>query len=99
MCVGQEDPSQVFALASVWMLLFVFGSSAILVPVIYAVVRAVNDVSESRYFYHDERSPFDIFMIVNVALFIGLGFLVGYPVASASGKILSFFFAIWKFNL
>lgn len=87
MGVGQEDPSQVVALASVWILLFLFGSSAILVPVVYAIGQALNEAMHSRDLFYMGRSPFDMIMMLNAGLFIGLGCLVGYPVASASGKM------------
>ena len=98
MGVGQEDPSQVVALASVWILLLIFGSAAIMLPVIYGVGRAFNDAIHSRYFFPSGRSPFDMIEMLNVVLFIGLGCLVGYPVASASGKIFSSIHTDRKFN-
>lgn len=71
-----------------WTLLLLFGSSAILVPIVYALGQAFKDAIHSRYFLSSGRSPFDILMMSNLGLFIALGFLIGYPVASASVKAL-----------
>lgn len=83
----QEDPSQAFALASVWMLLLAFGTSAILVPTIYSLSLALSDIFNLRYFFYGGRSPFELVMMVNGFLIMGLGCLIGYPIASASGKL------------
>ncbi|THU50796.1 hypothetical protein C4D60_Mb06t24090 [Musa balbisiana] len=85
---AEEDPSQAFALASVWMLLLAFGTSAILVPTIYSLNLALSDIFNLRYFFYGGRSPFELFMMVNGFLIMGLGCLIGYPIASASGNLL-----------
>ncbi|KAJ6849278.1 PGR5-like protein 1B, chloroplastic [Iris pallida] len=85
---AEEDPSQVVVLASVWILLLLFGSSAVLVPIVYALSQAFKDAIHSRYFLSSDRSPFDILMMLNFGLFIALGYLIGYPVASASVQAL-----------
>ncbi|CAL9192744.1 unnamed protein product [Musa hybrid cultivar] len=85
---AEEDPSQAFALASVWMLLLAFGTSAILVPTIYSLSLALSDIFNLRYFFYGGRSPFELVMMVNGFLIMGLGCLIGYPIASASGNLL-----------
>ncbi|CAL9055946.1 unnamed protein product [Musa banksii] len=85
---AEEDPSQAFALASVWMLLLAFGTSAILVPTIYSLSLALSDIFNLRYFFYGGRSLFELFMMVNGFLIMGLGCLIGYPIASASGNLL-----------
>ncbi|XP_008784596.1 PGR5-like protein 1B, chloroplastic isoform X1 [Phoenix dactylifera] len=93
---AEEDPSQVFALASVWILLLVFGASAFLVPTIYTINLALKDASNSRDFLYNGRSPFESLTMLNAILFIGLGYLIGYPVASASVQALQ---GLWRNDL
>ncbi|XP_065013149.1 uncharacterized protein LOC135585157 isoform X3 [Musa acuminata AAA Group] len=93
---AEEDPSQAFALASVWMLLLAFGTSAILVPTIYSLSLALSDIFNLRYFFYGGRSPFELFMMVNGFLIMGLGCLIGYPIASASVQALQ---GLWRKEL
>lgn len=82
--VGQEDPSQVFLLAGVWLLFLGFGSSACLIPVIYSIGHAYQDAFSSGYYYSSQPSQF--LAILNGMLFMALGSVIGYPIASASGN-------------
>lgn len=85
--VGQEDPSQVFALASVWLLILGFGSSACLVPVVYTVVQAYQDALNSGGIsYANQASAIEFLATLNGMLFMLFGSMVGYPIASASGN-------------
>ncbi|XP_009405840.2 PGR5-like protein 1A, chloroplastic isoform X1 [Musa acuminata AAA Group] len=93
---AEEDPSQAFALASVWMLLLAFGTSAILVPTIYSLSLALSDIFNLRYFFYGGRSLFELFMMVNGFLIMGLGCLIGYPIASASVQALQ---GLWRKEL
>lgn len=56
-------------------------------PTIYTAILAFEDTFGARYALHYEKSPIEMLTVVNGMLLIGLGYLVGYPVASASGKI------------
>ncbi|EPS74279.1 hypothetical protein M569_00477, partial [Genlisea aurea] len=77
---AEEDPSQVFALSSVWLLILGFGTSACLVPVAYAITRAYRDAfNSSGVFYAVE-----LFSPLSCMLFVLFGAMVGYPIASAS---------------
>ena len=98
MDVGQEDPSQVFALASVWLLILGFGSSFLIVPLICTIVQAYQDTFESGMHYTDQS--FELFTILNGILFMVLGSIIGFPIASASGNEFSFlnFHSFLKFN-
>ncbi|RZS12478.1 hypothetical protein BHM03_00043936 [Ensete ventricosum] len=91
----QEDPSQAFALASVWLVLLAFGSSAILVPAICIITLAFADAINSRYYLYSERSTFGSLMTVNKTLVLGLGHLVGYPLAFASSKLHLYRLKVW----
>lgn len=88
MDVGQEDPSQVFALASVWLLILGFGSSFLIVPLIYTIVQAYQDTFDSGMSYTDQS--FELFTMLNGILFMVLGSIIGFPIASASGNVFSF---------
>lgn len=89
MDVGQEDPSQVFALASVWLLFLGIGCTACLVPLIYTITQAYQDAFSSGFTYSSQASM-DSLAMLNGMLFMVLGSMIGYPVASASGKIYEF---------
>ncbi|KAL0369819.1 UNVERIFIED_CONTAM: putative xyloglucan galactosyltransferase GT11 [Sesamum angustifolium] len=90
MC-GQEDPSQVFALASVWLLILGFGSSACLLPVAYTVFQAYKDAFDSGISYSNQAST----LTLNGMLFMLFGSMVGYPIASAVGALQG----LWKNDL
>ncbi|KAG6504550.1 hypothetical protein ZIOFF_036884 [Zingiber officinale] len=86
--IWQEDPSQEFALASIWLLLLAFGSTAIFVPVIYVISLAFADNISSRYFFYIERSTIGSLAMVNKTLTLVLCYLVGFPLAYASMGLL-----------
>ncbi|KAA8543864.1 hypothetical protein F0562_021959 [Nyssa sinensis] len=81
---AEEDPSQVFALASVWLLFLGFGSSVCLAPVIYTAYRAYQDAFNSGFSYGSQASALEFLSMLNGFLFMALGCVVGYPIASAS---------------
>lgn len=84
MDVGQEDLSQVFALASIWILFLAFGSSACLVPMVYTVGLAYQEAFNPGFSYINQAFAFSM---LNAILFMALGSVIGYPIASASGKL------------
>ena len=87
MDVGQEDPSQVLMLASVWLLFLGFGSSACLIPVIYTIGQGYQDAFNSGFFYTSQASALEFLSMLNGMLFMALvGSVIGYPIASASGN-------------
>jgi hypothetical protein len=86
MDVGQEDQSQVFALASIWVLFLGFGSSACVVPIIYTVGLAYQDAFGSGFSNSSQASVVELLAMVNGILFMALGSVIGYPIASASGN-------------
>lgn len=92
MDVGQEDPSQVFALASVWLLILGFGSSFWIVPIIYTIAQAYQDMFDSGMAY--TYQSFELFTVLNGILFMVLGSIIGVPIASASGNVFSFLILI-----
>jgi len=84
--VGQEDLSMVFALASAWTLFFAFGSSACVGPMFYSISLAYQNAFNLGLSYGSQASELSPIFMVNTILFTALGFVIGYPVASASGK-------------
>ena len=73
------------ALSSIWTLLLLFGTSAFLVPSFYTLSLAFGDAFGARSLFSGAKS-LDGITRVNHMVLIGLGYLIGYPVASASGK-------------
>lgn len=84
--VGQEDPSQVFALASVWLLFLGIGSSACLVPVMYTLGQAVKDALDSGFSTGNQAPVLQFIAMLNGMLVMMLGSMIGIPVASAAGN-------------
>ncbi|KAI7756818.1 hypothetical protein M8C21_007499 [Ambrosia artemisiifolia] len=94
---AEEDPAQVFALASVWLLFLGIGSSACLVPVIYTFGQAFKDALDSGFSATGSQAPIlEFIAILNGMLVMMLGSMIGYPVASASVGALQ---GLWKSDL
>ncbi|XP_044505989.1 PGR5-like protein 1B, chloroplastic [Mangifera indica] len=93
---AEEDLSQVLALASIWILIFGIGSSICLVPMIYTVVLAYKDAFSQGISYGSQASVSGFLVAANVILFMAVGALIGYPVASASVKVL---LGLWRNDL
>jgi hypothetical protein len=87
----QEDLSMVLALASTWTVFLAFGSLACLGPISYTVGMAYQNAFDSGLSYRSQTSVFGFLASVNSILFIVLGFVIGYPVASASGNNFHFY--------
>jgi len=86
MAVGQEDISQAFALASIWVLFLTIGSSACAFPIIYTVGLAYQDAFGSGIAHGSQAPIIGFLATVNGILFMAVGSLIGYPIASASGN-------------
>ncbi|CAD6273267.1 unnamed protein product [Miscanthus lutarioriparius] len=80
---AEEDQAMFMALSSIWMLLLLFGTSAFLVPSLYTLSIAFGDVFGARHLLYGEKS-LDAITRANDLVLVGLGHLVGYPIASAS---------------
>nr|XP_017231115.1 PREDICTED: uncharacterized protein LOC108205634 isoform X2 [Daucus carota subsp. sativus] len=93
---AEEDPSQVFALASVWLLFLCIGGTACLVPLVHTIAQAYQEALSSGYMYDSEVSEIDNLAILNGMLFMVLGSMIGYPVALASVGALK---RLWKNDL
>ncbi|CAA6654995.1 unnamed protein product [Spirodela intermedia] len=86
---AEEDPSQVLALASIWILLLTFGSIVFLLPTFYMISMTYKDAFKSSLLLDNVRSPLQWLSVTNAFLLMGLGFLIGLPVSSASAKALN----------
>ncbi|XP_077238994.1 PGR5-like A protein [Tasmannia lanceolata] len=89
---AEEDPPQVLALASTWIFFLLFGSFLFLMPTFYTISLAYQDALFLRFSSNSARLAFDFFAI----LFMGLGFVIGYPIASASVRALE---GLWRSDL
>ncbi|RWR76726.1 PGR5-like protein 1A, chloroplastic [Cinnamomum micranthum f. kanehirae] len=93
---AEEDPSLVLALASVWSFLLTFSSLALLVPTIYTISLAYQDAVNSRLSPSSTTSALEFLTTLNGILFMGLGSLIGYPIALASVRALQ---GLWRNDL
>ncbi|PKA64080.1 PGR5-like protein 1A, chloroplastic [Apostasia shenzhenica] len=93
---AEEDQSQVLALATVWILLLAFASSAFLMPTILTISIALEGAFNSRYFLSSKKPHFDMLAMLNTALSTGMGYSIGYPLALASVQALK---GLWMKNL
>ncbi|XVF46525.1 hypothetical protein PTKIN_Ptkin03bG0034000 [Pterospermum kingtungense] len=93
---AEEDLSQVLALASIWILIFAFGCTLCLVPIIYTISLAYQDPFSSDVSYGSQASNFEFLATVNGILFMGIGSVIGYPLASAAVRVLQ---RLWRNDL
>ncbi|XP_022732539.1 PGR5-like protein 1B, chloroplastic isoform X1 [Durio zibethinus] len=93
---AEEDLSQVLVLASIWILIFALGCTLCLVPIIYTTNLAYQDPFSSDISYGSQASNFEFLATVNGILFIGIGSVVGYSLASAAVRVLQ---RLWRNDL
>ncbi|CAH9094282.1 unnamed protein product [Cuscuta europaea] len=93
---AQEDPSQVFALASIWILILGLGCSVLLAPIIYTISQAYRDAFTSEMPFTSQASSLQLLTMLNGILYMVLGSIIGYPIASASAGALR---GLWKNDL
>ncbi|KAL5152296.1 PGR5-like protein 1B, chloroplastic [Glycine soja] len=85
---ADEDLSMAIALASLWSLFLALGCSACVSPIFYTVSTAYHRAFDSGLSYGSPSSSgLGLLFVVNSIIFMALGFVIGYPVASASGDI------------
>ncbi|KAK2441283.1 hypothetical protein P8452_20128 [Trifolium repens] len=86
---AEEDLSIVFTLASTWAQFFAFGSSACGWPMFYTINLAYQNATNLGLSYGSHASELK-------PLFMAIGFIIGYPVVSASVKVLH---GLWRNDL
>ncbi|KAH1219136.1 PGR5-like protein 1B, chloroplastic [Glycine max] len=85
---ADEDLSMAIALASLWSLFLALGCSACVSPIFYTVSTAYHRAFDSGLSYGSPSSSgLGLLFVVNSIIFMALGFVIGYPVASASEQI------------
>ncbi|KAG4972371.1 hypothetical protein JHK82_038041 [Glycine max] len=94
---ADEDLSMAIALASLWSLFLALGCSACVSPIFYTVSTAYHRAFDSGLSYGSPSSSgLGLLFVVNSIIFMALGFVIGYPVASASVKVLQ---GLWRNDL
>ncbi|KAK7325017.1 hypothetical protein VNO77_29033 [Canavalia gladiata] len=93
---GQEDLSMALALASTWSLFLALGCSACVGPIVHTIDMAYQQAFNSGLSYASRASGLGLLFMVNSIIFIVLGLVIGYPVASASVKVLQ---GLWRNDL
>lgn len=69
-------------------MILAFGGAACLLPIIYNVSLAYQDAFHSGFSYSGQVPALGLLSNANAILFIALGFMIGYPIASASVGVL-----------
>ena len=82
--LGQEDPSQSLALASIWILLLALGTIILLLPALYTINITSWGAFRSSLLLENVNSPLQS-STLNSCLSVGPSFLIGLPISSASG--------------
>ncbi|XP_012474936.1 PGR5-like protein 1A, chloroplastic [Gossypium raimondii] len=93
---AEEDLSQGLALASIWILIFAFGCTLCLVPIVYTISLAYQDPFSSGASYDSQAANLEFLATVNGILFMGIGSVTGYPLASAAVRVLQ---RLWRNDL
>ncbi|KAK8697790.1 hypothetical protein V6N13_113926 [Hibiscus sabdariffa] len=93
---AEEDLSQSLALVSIWILIFAFGCTLCLVPIIYTISLAYQDPFSSDMPYDSQAANLEFLATVNGILFMGIGFVIGFPLASAAVRVLQ---RLWRNDL
>ncbi|XP_057449179.1 PGR5-like protein 1B, chloroplastic [Lotus japonicus] len=93
---AEEDISMVFALASTWAVFLAFGSLACLGPLSYTVGAAYQNAFDSGLSHGSHNHGLGFSVMLNNIVFIVLGFVIGYPLASASVKVIQ---GLWRNDL
>ncbi|PRQ34122.1 hypothetical protein RchiOBHm_Chr5g0065341 [Rosa chinensis] len=90
---AEADVSQVFALASIWILILAFGTGSFLMPILYTAGLAYQNAFSPGLSY---VNPAASLSMLNSILFMIVGSVVGLPIASASVKVLE---GLWTNDL
>ncbi|KAG4945246.1 hypothetical protein AAZX31_15G036500 [Glycine max] len=93
---ADEDLSMAIALAGLWSLFLALGCSACVWPIYYTVSTAYQKAFDSGLSYDSPASVLGLLFVVNSIIFMTLGLAIGYPVASASVKVLQ---GLWRNDL
>lgn len=93
---AEVDPSQIWALASIWISLFVIGAVAVAVPPVCTLSTICQDVIHMQLLSHSSIPASKLVTIANGILAIGLGSSIGFPTTVAAVRALQ---GLWRKNL
>lgn len=93
---AEVDHSQIWALASIWISLFVIGAVALAVPPVCTLSTICQDVIHMQLISHSSMPASKSFTVANGILAIGLGSSIGYPTTVAAVRALQ---GLWGKNL
>ena len=85
--VGQDDASQVLLLATIWILILLFGSSACVLPTIYGLGLVYGGDPFNSGLVYSSSSSVPLLSKLNGILLTVLGPAFGYPIASSAGTL------------
>jgi hypothetical protein len=84
----QVDPSQMWALASVWSLLLTLGLGVAAGPSMCTISKVCQDVVQVQVHSHKAMVMSEAMTVANGLLGVGLGLLIGIHIAVAAGMFL-----------
>ncbi len=87
-CMQQVDPSQMWALASVWSLLLTLGLGVAAGPPVCTISKVCQDVVQVQVHSHKATLMSEAMTVANGLFAVGLGLLIGIPIAVAAGMLL-----------
>jgi hypothetical protein len=85
---AEVDPSQMWALASVWSVLLTLGLGVAAGPPVCTVSKVCQDVVQVQVHSHKATLMSEAMTVANGLFAVGLGLLIGIPVAVAAGMLL-----------
>ncbi|KAH9566932.1 hypothetical protein CY35_03G002300 [Sphagnum magellanicum] len=93
---AEVDPSQMWALASVWSLLLTLGLGVAAGPPMCTISKVCQDVVQVQVHSHKAVLMSEAMTVANGLLGVGLGLIIGIPIAVAAGKQLQ---DLWRGDL
>ncbi|CAN8301309.1 unnamed protein product [Cochlearia groenlandica] len=95
---AEDDASQVLLLATIWLLILLFGTSACVLPTMYGLGLVYGgDPFDSGLLYSVQlSSSVPLLSKLNCILLAALGTALGYPIASSAVRVLK---GLWRNDL
>ncbi|KAH9327035.1 hypothetical protein KI387_007213, partial [Taxus chinensis] len=93
---AEVDPSQTWALASIWTSLLVIGIAALVVPLVSTVSVVCQDAVDMQLTPHSSMLASEPLTVANRILAIALSSSIGYPITMAAVRALQ---GLWRNDL
>ncbi|CAK9256796.1 unnamed protein product [Sphagnum jensenii] len=93
---AEVDPSQMWALGSVWSVLLTLGLGVAAGPPVCTISKVCQDVVQVQVHSHKATLMSEAMTVANGLFAVGLGLLIGIPIAVAAGKQLQ---GLWRGDL